>query len=373
MWLPRLTEPPRPASEPMVWLVAAERSRLVPTPSVIAPVGDRLPPAPSANAPPARLKAPVSELAPFKVSVPAPFLVTLPAPEIEPLNVSALLPSRFSEPPPLTTRLLPRLKPAVVSSEALPPTVRLPMPSAPAFPSTRPPALRLTPPENRFAPPSVTMPVLLTVSPPVPDSTPPRLNALVPPRERLPPRLKALVRFRPAVEAAMAPPLAVNSPVPKEPALLKLTRPSLSVVVPAPAHAPCRFQVPLLTVSLWKLMYWFQPSVVTAPPVPLPGTVALFCSTRLLLDAEPPSTMPAAARFTASAPTCPATPIPAVLTLEPDTAVKVLPATELPRFTLPLMVPALRKVLPAPAVAEPWNPMRPVMVPVLLRVVCAPP
>ncbi|KAG0735805.1 hypothetical protein G6F24_018589 [Rhizopus arrhizus] len=83
--------------------------------------------------------------------------------------------------------------------------------------------------------------------------------------------------------------------------------------------------------------------------------------------------MPAAASFTASAPTCPATPMPAVLTLEPDTAVKVLPLTELPRFTLPLMMPALSKVLPAPVVADPWNPMRPVMVPVLLRLVCAPP
>ncbi|KAG0919195.1 hypothetical protein G6F32_016285 [Rhizopus arrhizus] len=58
----------------MVWLPAADRSRLVPTPTVIAPVGDREPPAPSANAPPARLKLPVSELAPFKVRVPAPFL-----------------------------------------------------------------------------------------------------------------------------------------------------------------------------------------------------------------------------------------------------------------------------------------------------------
>ncbi len=336
MWLPRLTEPPRPASEPMVWLAAADRSRVVPTPTVIAPVGDRLPPAPSANAPPARLKLPVSELAPFKVSVPAPFLTRLPAPEIEPFNDNALLPTRFSEPPPLITRLLPRVKPAVVSSEALPPTVRLPLPSAPALPSTRPPALRLTPPENRFAPPRVTMPVLLTVSPPVPDSTPPRPNALVPARDRLPPRLKALARFRPAVEEAMTPPLAVKSPVPKEPALLKLTRPSLSVIGPVPPQAPCRFQVPLLTVSLWKLRYWFQPSVVTAPPVPDPGPLTTFCNTSVLLAAPlpvPASTDPAAATFT------PVTPVitparalpPPVTTLEPDTAVKVLPPVESPR------------------------------------------
>ncbi len=325
MWLPRLTEPPRPANEPMVWLAAAVRSSVVPTLSVIAPVGDRLPPAPSANAPPARLKLPVSALAPFKVRVPAPFLVRLPAPEIEPFNDNALLPSRFSEPPPLTTRLLPRLKPAVVSSEALPPTVRLPRPSAPAFPSTRPPALRLTPPENRFAPPRVTMPVLLTVSPPTPESTPLRPNALVPARDRLPPRLKALVRFRPAVEEAMAPPLAVNSPVPNEPALLKLTRPSLSVVGPVPVHAPCRFQVPLLTVSFRKLRYWFHPSVVTAPPVPDPVPEALFCSTSVLLVAPlpiPASTDPAAATFTPVTPVItPAMAVPPpATTLEPDTA-----------------------------------------------------
>lgn len=278
----------------------------------------------------------MSRLAPFKVSVPGPALTRLPAPEMEPLRPRLLLPSRLSVPPPLTIRLLLRLNAAVVSSDAVPPTVRAPEPRAPALPSNRPPALRLTPPENRLAPPRVTMPVLLTVSPPTPERTPPSPNALVPPRERLPPRLKALVRLRPAVEAAMAPPLAVNSPVPKEPALLKLTRPSLSVVGPVPVHAPCRFQVPLLTVSFRKLRYWFHPSVVTAPPVPDPVPEALFCSTSVLLVAPlpiPASTDPAAATFTPVTPVItPARAVPPpATTLEPDTAVKVFPPVESPR------------------------------------------
>jgi hypothetical protein len=236
----------------MVWLAASERSRLVPAARSIAPVGERLPPAPSASEPPLMEKLPLRLSAPFKVSVPAPLLVKLPAPDSMPLSPSVLLPRRFNEPPPLTTILLARLKAPLVSSVAVPPTLRLPLPSAPALPSNRPPAFRATPPLNRLAPPSVTTPVFVTASPPVPDSTPLNEKALLPPSVRLPMfSEKLLASDRPAMEAAIAPPLTLKMPLPKAPALSKLTRPSLSVVS-ALTTAPCRFQVPLLTVRCWK-------------------------------------------------------------------------------------------------------------------------
>ena len=50
----------------------------------------------------------------------------------------------------------------------------------------------------------------------------------------------------------MVPPLTVNRPEPKEVLLLKLTRPPPRVIAPVPDQGPCRFQVPLLTISLWN-------------------------------------------------------------------------------------------------------------------------
>ncbi|MNN49652.1 hypothetical protein D3C81_1641900 [compost metagenome] len=144
--------------------------------------------------------------------------------------------------------LLARLKAPLVSSDAAPPTVRLPLPSAPALPSSKPPALRLTPPPNRFAPPSVTTPVLVTVRPPAPDNTPLKLKGLVPPNVSLPVlSAKEFASVSPPADAAMAPPLTLKVPVPNDAALLKLTKPSLIVAL-VPVQAPCRFQVPLLTV-----------------------------------------------------------------------------------------------------------------------------
>ncbi|MNV41903.1 hypothetical protein D3C71_1335570 [compost metagenome] len=59
-----------------------------------------------------------------------------------------------------------------------------------------------------------------------------------------------------------------------------------------------------------------------------------------------------------------AVPFPRVST-EPDTAVKVLALPPWPSDTLPAMVPALTKLLPAPRVPEAASAMRPVIVPVL--------
>ncbi len=250
--VPRLTVPPSPDSEPTVWLAAAVRSSDVPAVSEIAAVGDRLPPAPSANEPSAIETLPVSVFAPPRVSVPAPFFTRLPAPDSAPFNVNALVPTRFRLPPPLTTMLLARLKAPLVSSDALPPTVSAPPPRAPALPSSKPPALRFTPPPNRFAPPSVTTPVLVTVRPPAPDSTPFKPKLWLPPRVRPALRAKLLPRDRPAPLAAIAPPLTVNNPEPKDVLLSKFTRPPPRVIAPVPDHGPCRFQVPPLTASFWK-------------------------------------------------------------------------------------------------------------------------
>ncbi|CUJ68934.1 Uncharacterised protein [Achromobacter sp. 2789STDY5608621] len=52
---------------------------------------------------------------------------------------------------------------------------------------------------------------------------------------------------------AMAPPLAVSVPLPKAPALSKLTRPPFSVAC-AVTSGPLTFQVPPLTIRLLKLM-----------------------------------------------------------------------------------------------------------------------
>jgi len=112
-------------------------------------------------------------------------------------------------------------------------------------------------------------------------------------------------------------------------------------------------------------------ALVTVPPVPEPGPATTFCSTSVLLPPAPPSICPVGAKFrlTPSTPSRFSPRLPPLLTLEPDTAVKVLVLLA-PIDTLPLMVPALMKVLP---VAEASMAVRPVMVPVLVMLTCAPP
>ena len=55
--------------------------------------------------------------------------------------------------------------------------------------------------------------------------------------------------------------------------------------------------------------------------------------------------------------------LPLLVTLDPETAMNMLSASESPRCTLPLMVPALMKELPIPGELNPCKPMRPVMLP----------
>ncbi len=107
------------------------------------------------------------------------------------------------------------------------------------------------------------------------------------------------------------------------------------------------------------------------PVAPEPGPATTFCSTRVLLPPAPPSICPVGAKLRLM----PSTPsrfnprLPPALTFDPVTAVKVL-VLLVPIDTLPLMVPALMKVLPA---AELSNAVRPVMVPVLVKLIWLPP
>ncbi|CUJ68944.1 Uncharacterised protein [Achromobacter sp. 2789STDY5608615] len=113
-------------------------------------------------------------------------------------------------------------------------------------------------------------------------------------------------------------------------------------------------------------------------PPPLTPLAPGFCSTSVLLPLAPPSTRPSAEKFNATfapspfrlAPT-PMLVAPPWLTDEPVTAVKVL-VLLMPMCTLPLMVPALVKVLPE---TERPRPTRPLMTApaALVTVIGAPP
>jgi len=105
-----------------------------------------------------------------------------------------------------------------------------------------------------LAAPRVSVPAPFLVSAPLPDSRPDKVKLLAPDAVR-PPALTviALPRVRPLLLAPIAPPLAVIGLLPKAAPLSKLARPPLSVASVL-TSAPCRFQVPLLTVRCWKLM-----------------------------------------------------------------------------------------------------------------------
>ena len=113
-----------------------------------------------------------------------------------------------------------------------------------------------------------------------------------------------------------------------------------------------------------------------AVPLPVPASGSTFCSTSVLFPPAPPSTTPVGAKPSVT-PASPSTfrsrpSPPPELTEDPDTAVKVLLLLA-PMDTPPLMVPALAKVLPVPAVPDAWKATRPVMRPVLTKFVRAPP
>ena len=95
-----------------------------------------------------------------------------------------------------------------------------------------------------------------------------------------------------------------------------------------------------------------------------------------MLPPAPPSITPVGAnpRVTPTSPmTLRSRPTPpARLTDEPETAVNVL-VLLMPIETPPLIVPALAKLLPVPAVPDAWKPTRPLMVPVLTKFTWPPP
>ncbi len=175
------------------------------------------------------------------------------------------------------------------------------------------------------------------------------------------------LKVRLAAVASIAPPLAVML-VPNRAGLANCATPPLSAVL-LKLVAPPSVQVPLLTRRLPKLMYCEVLSAAV-PAVPLPVPVAEFCRIKVLVPPAPPSTVPVAAKLNNPPGPSSATPMPpALLTLLPVTAVKLLMLLA-PIDTLPLMAPELMKVLP---VAELWKPTRPSMVPEFTALTVAPP
>ena len=114
--------------------------------------------------------------------------------------------------------------------------------------------------------------------------------------------------------------------------------------------------------------------MVPVPVVPEPVPLAAFCKTRLLAAPVPPSTVPVAAKESCGKSVTDSTePTPVLFnTWELVTAVKVLATVLLPMCRLPVRVPALMNLLPSD---DPWNAIRPVMLPVaaLVKVVGLPP
>ncbi len=234
-----------------------------------------------------------------------------------------------------------------VPANTLPPdAVTVPVPKALLVPTVNAPLTRLTPPLNVPVPVSASPPVPVLVNAPVPVIALPTVRLLVPCTVRPPaPSATPLLgaRVRPAAVASSVPPLAVMV-LPNCAALANCNTPPLSALL-AKLLAPPTDQVPLLTRKLPKLMYCAVLNV-PVPVLPLPVPTAEFCRISVLFPPRPPSTTPVCAKL--SKPPGPsnsrARP-PALLTLPPVTAVKllVLPA---PIETLPLMVPELTNVLP---------------------------
>ncbi|MNQ97825.1 hypothetical protein D3C85_1134900 [compost metagenome] len=102
---------------------------------------------------------------------------------------------------------------------------------------------------------SVPMPV--TLRPPVPDSRPDREKLFAPVVVRPPtPSSMVLPNVRPAVPAEMLPPRALIWLGPNTPIFARLARPPLSSILPLPVltnDEPSRFQVPLLMRTFRKL------------------------------------------------------------------------------------------------------------------------
>ncbi len=213
------------------------------------------------------------------------------------------------------------------------------------------------------------MPVPLWVNAPLPLIAPDSVRPAAPPTASPPaPSVTLLPRFRPGTAPWIAPPLLVMVPVPSDALLSMIAVPPFSVAS-CTLDAPLTVQVPLPTCICWKLMYWlFEIAPVAGPPA--------FCwSTSVLSPPWPPSTVPVAAKPTVIAPIprFSDSPVPpAAFTDDPVAAVNVL-LLFAPIDTLPLMVPELVKVLPTPGVPDAWNPTRPSIVPLLLKLTWAPP
>ncbi|MNL49856.1 hypothetical protein D3C87_1728200 [compost metagenome] len=154
--------------------------------------------------------------------------------------------------------------------------------------------------------------------------------------------------------------MPISVPVPKAPASSKIATPPLSRALPL-TTGPFRVQVPLLTWRFSKFRYCA--ALISPEPAPPPA----LRSTNVSVPPTPASTVPAAAKFSVppdgAATAVAGTRLGPPLMDEPVAAMKVSLRAPVPSETLPLIVPALVKLLPLEVGLS--NAMRPVIVPVL--------
>nr|WP_290441167.1 hypothetical protein [Burkholderia cenocepacia] len=204
---------------------------------------------------------------------------------------------------------------------------------------------------NELAPFSVSVPVPLAFSAPPPAIVPDNASPVAPSTVRSAPSVTLLSRLRPAVPASSVPPPAAIVPRPSPALLLMIAVPPASDASAA-LDAPVMFHVPPCTARCVKLPYV---STARVPLAELPAA-GFSCRLSVLLPPSPAST-----------------PSP---TDDPVCALNVFDVpSAAPSDTLPVTVPALVNVFPAPGVPLGASTTEPLIAPplALVKLTCAPP
>lgn len=317
-------------------------------------------------APPARLTKPRKSLAVFVSEIAPPFASILSAAPASMAPLRAMAEPELVMLPVLAmTTTLRALVRSPVAESVPPSSTSRPRPRLASLATCSTPLRTTESPVYTLLPLSTSVAPLVCVRSPPPEITPESCTPFAPETVSPPvPRTTSLASERPGTAASSAPPFEVTVPLPSDSALsITAVAPDPSVACVAP-DTPFSVQVPLATSSWLKFRYLlFERVPVSEVPC---------CRRSVLLPPKPPSTMPAAAKLTVTAPmprlVASAVP-PAALTDESVVATNRLVLLA-PRETLPFTVPELVKVLPP---AEEPNPTRPVMVPELSTFTRPPP
>ena len=248
---------------------------------------------------------PVNVLLPLKVRSAKPFLISALAPLSTPLRFRSLLPASVRSP--FKAIPLPRVKVALVSRVAAPPTVKGPAPNAPAVPKVNVPALRLVPPVNVLVPSRVRLARPSLISAPAPLTTPPRVSPLAPPT--VSPALRAMPLPSATAEVLLrvAAPPTVKLPRPSAVLLPTVRLPEFRVVPPRKLLLPLSVRPAVPSLVRLPAPLTVPPRVRLAlPPIPrLPARLIALVSVALVLASR---VVPAAA-FNVPAPKAPVAPI----------------------------------------------------------------